>query len=633
MNLKFIRKINFNPIISLLFVTILLPGLINNRLFSQSQNAGIGTNNPDPSAVLELSNDLLTSPKGFLIPRMNQSNRNLISSPATGLMIFQTDNTPGFYYYDGSNWIKIIAGSINLVTEVTGILPIANGGTNTNANPTAGAIAYGTGTQYAFSSVGTTGYLLTSGGSGAPTWTDPSTLGGANSWSLSGNTGTNPSNNFLGTIDAQDFVIRTNNTERIRVTSAGVINLPGLSPNLYLKTDGSSNVITSSLAVNDLALNSGQIIVGNSSNIATAVTMSGDGLINNTGVLTVTGLQGRAVASTAPTDGYVLKWNNTASQWEPAVDAGGTGGWMLSGNAISTGDFLGTTNAQTLLIKTNNTDRIKVTSAGNVGIAPNIGSITVDASSSLHVISSADANYAIRAQGNNGQTQNPIIDIYGLTNGDATLRFNYSGTNYMMIGLDYSDQVNFKLSTSNSFNSNSTGYTASALMMQIHTESGSEGIIDFNHQSRARAYRNATQTISNDTWTKIQFNSETFDEKAEFDNSTNYRFTAKETGYYQVNARAEFDFSSLGIPGSTNSYISIAIYQNGSAYAYGSKLGLNNSDGTFNGIRNNNSPVVSDIVFLQAGEYIEIFVYQNAGGNYNIISGSANTYVSIHKIS
>lgn len=633
MYLKFIPKLYFVLIFLLLLDIIISIGLINNKLFAQSQNAGIGTNNPDASAVLELSNDLLTTPKGFLVPRMTQTNRNSISSPATGLIIYQTDNTPGFYYYDGSNWIRIIAGSINLVSEVTGILPIANGGTNTNANPTAGAIAYGTGTEYAFSSVGTAGYLLTSGGSGAPTWTDPSTLGGGNSWSINGNTGTNPTTNYLGTTDAQDLVLRTNNTERIRFTSGGVINIPGLSPNLYLKTDGSSNIITSSLAVSDLALNSGEIIVGNSSNIASAVDMSGDGLINNTGVLTVTGLQGRSVASTAPTDGYVLKWNNTANQWEPAVDAGGTGGWMLSGNSISTGDFLGTTNAQTLVIRTNNTDRIKVTPAGNVAIAPNIGSITPDANSSLHVISSADNNYAIRAQGNNGQTQNPIIDIYGLANGDATLRFNYNSTNYMMMGFDHSDNVNFKLSTANSFNNNSTGYTASALMMQIHTESGSEGIIDFNHQSRARAYRNATQTITNNSWTKIQYNSESFDEKNEFDSGTNYRFTAKETGYYQVNARAEFDFSSLGTPGNNYSYINIAIYKDGSVYSYGSKLGLNNNDYSFYAIKNNNAPVVSDIVYLEAGQYIEIYIFQNTGSNYDIISGSANTYVSIHKIS
>lgn len=37
-------------------------------------------------------------------------------------------------------------------------------------------------------------------------------------WSLQGNTTTNPSINFLGTIDSQDLVFRTNNTERMRIT-------------------------------------------------------------------------------------------------------------------------------------------------------------------------------------------------------------------------------------------------------------------------------------------------------------------------------------------------------------------------------------------------------------------------------
>ena len=56
----------------------------------------------------------------------------------------------------------------------TGSLSIANGGTNTTATPTAGAVAYGTGTAYAFTSAGTSGQVLTSSGSGAPTWATPS---------------------------------------------------------------------------------------------------------------------------------------------------------------------------------------------------------------------------------------------------------------------------------------------------------------------------------------------------------------------------------------------------------------------------------------------------------------------------
>ena len=36
--------------------------------------------------------------------------RDAIVAPATGLLVFQTDNTPGFYYYDGSAWVSF-AGS------------------------------------------------------------------------------------------------------------------------------------------------------------------------------------------------------------------------------------------------------------------------------------------------------------------------------------------------------------------------------------------------------------------------------------------------------------------------------------------------------------------------------------------
>lgn len=66
--------------------------------------------NPDLSAILELKSDTL----GLLIPRMTLNNRNNINSPAYGLLIFQTDNEPGFYYNNGSpetsNWTKLSDG-------------------------------------------------------------------------------------------------------------------------------------------------------------------------------------------------------------------------------------------------------------------------------------------------------------------------------------------------------------------------------------------------------------------------------------------------------------------------------------------------------------------------------------------
>ena len=49
--------------------------------------------------------------EGLLIPRMTETQRDAISSPATGLMIYQTDGTVGFYYYNGSSWAEVAATS------------------------------------------------------------------------------------------------------------------------------------------------------------------------------------------------------------------------------------------------------------------------------------------------------------------------------------------------------------------------------------------------------------------------------------------------------------------------------------------------------------------------------------------
>ena len=57
-----------------------------------------------------------------------------------------------------------------LTTGVTGTLPIANGGTNSTATPTAGGAIYGTGTAYAVTAAGTAGQVLLSAGSSAPVW-------------------------------------------------------------------------------------------------------------------------------------------------------------------------------------------------------------------------------------------------------------------------------------------------------------------------------------------------------------------------------------------------------------------------------------------------------------------------------
>ena len=60
-------------------------------------------NKADTSAMLDVS----SVTKGLLAPRMTAAQKNAIVAPATGLLVYQTDNTPGFYYYSGSAWITL----------------------------------------------------------------------------------------------------------------------------------------------------------------------------------------------------------------------------------------------------------------------------------------------------------------------------------------------------------------------------------------------------------------------------------------------------------------------------------------------------------------------------------------------
>jgi hypothetical protein len=71
---------------------------------------------------------------------------------------------------------------------IAGTLAYGNGGTGGTATPTAGTIPYGTGTAIAYSSAGTSGQVLTSGGAGAPTWTTVTGTGTVTSVNVSGGT-------------------------------------------------------------------------------------------------------------------------------------------------------------------------------------------------------------------------------------------------------------------------------------------------------------------------------------------------------------------------------------------------------------------------------------------------------------
>jgi hypothetical protein len=136
-------------------------------LSAKAQNIGIGTNSPHASAQL----DITAANKGLLIPRMALANRP--ASPATGLLIYQTNSTPGFYYYNGSSWVML-----NFQLPYTGSTSANNALniTSTEGNAIVGASTAASGVWYGgqFSSSSSEGY----GVSGVVTHTTGNTRGG-----------------------------------------------------------------------------------------------------------------------------------------------------------------------------------------------------------------------------------------------------------------------------------------------------------------------------------------------------------------------------------------------------------------------------------------------------------------------
>ncbi len=153
--------------------------------FTQN-NVGIGIATPDASAALEIS----STDQGVLIPRL--SDTSVVTTPATGLLVYWNAQS-SFWYYDGTKWNKIGAGS--------------------------------------------------SGGSG----------GSGSGWELSGNGGTTAGTNFIGTTDNTDLSIKTNNTERLRITGHTIETL----------NNGQSVFIGEEAGINDDETSNSNVYVGN----------------------------------------------------------------------------------------------------------------------------------------------------------------------------------------------------------------------------------------------------------------------------------------------------------------------------------------------------------------------------------
>ena len=125
------------------------------------------------------------------------------------------------------------------------------------------------------------------------------------------------------------------------------------------------------------------------------------------------------------------------------------------------------------------------------------------------------------------------------------------------------------------------------------------------------AYLNSSQTISNSTFTKINFNTKLFDTNSAYDNSTNYRFTVPSgyAGKYLIHMSVRYFTSS----------------------SFAAHLYLKINGGTIisacswtNGYYTQNSNTI--IIDLSVGDYLHVETWQNSGGNQNLNGTREYTY-------
>ena len=124
---KIYNFLNNNTMKNLIFSLISL--IFSFNCTSQGVAINSDGSNPNSSAIL----DVKSTTKGILIPRMTQTQRNAIDTPVSGLMVYQTDATLGFYFYDGSSWVRLASGTEAAYTAGTNIS--ISGNVITNSSP------------------------------------------------------------------------------------------------------------------------------------------------------------------------------------------------------------------------------------------------------------------------------------------------------------------------------------------------------------------------------------------------------------------------------------------------------------------------------------------------------------------
>ncbi len=266
-----------------IFTAFILSFFMSALAHSQTENVGIGTNSPDNSAVLHVAFDAITGPKGLLIPRMSTAQRTSIPAPlANGLLIFNTDNNQ-FEFYNSSttSWLPLLSTS-NLALP-SGNIFVGNGSNIATAVSMSGDAV-----------ITNTGVLTIQDNS-----IDGSDI------SIAG--------------EALGSLAYYNGTDWVTLAAGNNGDLLAVSAGVPAWQNDNSVSAT---------LSAGNIYVGNATNVATGVAMSGDILMDATGLTTIQdgSVDGNDLSLAAQASGSLTYYNGT--EW---VTLGvGTDGQFLS---------------------------------------------------------------------------------------------------------------------------------------------------------------------------------------------------------------------------------------------------------------------------------------------------------------
>lgn len=145
-----------------------------------------------------------------------------------------------------------------------------------------------------------------------------------------------------------------------------------------------------------------------------------------------------------------------------------------------------------------------------------------------------------------------------------------------------------------------------------------DGILTLAKQSRSRAFLAGAQAIPHATFTKVVLDGEDYDNQNEFDIAVNSRFTAKEAGYYMITG-----FPRYANP-TADKYCFVYIYKNAAQVSGG---------GFHSSWTGDLTAPDTDVLYLAANDFIELWTYHNCGGNESLRNGSDRTFFAVHKLS